>query len=401
MAALAQPKSRGVQRPVDPLRVVLCGAYPEESQRALGGVEAVTELMASELARTPGVELDVLTLRSSRAPGATVVRDGVRVHYLARTPVLPFSVRSNWGDPRRGRSSLARLAPDIVHAEGLDGLAVAAVRGAKPAVVTPHGIGHRDIAAELRTAWDRCRLVLFRRLERTCLTRARHVITISPYVATSYERLLGGTVHPIENPIARSWFTPGTPVTGSGILFAGALRPLKGLQHLVDACGLLARQGLRPELRVAGGASRPEFRRDIEHRVAAHGLGASITFLGQLDPDRLKDEFDRCRVFCLPSLQESSPLVVAQAMARGRAVVASRIGGVPWQVLEGTTGLLVPPADPEALAAALGTLLRSEEPSRAMGAAARAEAVARFHPDVITARTVAVYRAILSNPAVA
>jgi alpha-maltose-1-phosphate synthase len=86
-----------------------------------------------------------------------------------------------------------------------------------------------------------------------------------------------------------------------------------------------------------------------------------------------------------------------EAMACGTAVVASRTGGIPEVVADGQTGLLVPPGEPEALAAALNALIRDPDRAAAMGRAGRKRAVAEFGWPAIAAQTVALYSELVAS----
>ena len=88
-----------------------------------------------------------------------------------------------------------------------------------------------------------------------------------------------------------------------------------------------------------------------------------------------------CDVFCLPSFAEGLPLVVLEAMAQERPVVATAVGGTPEAVVNGETGLLVPPGDVGALAAALAALLCDPERARRLGEAGGARVRAVFSAD--------------------
>lgn len=90
-------------------------------------------------------------------------------------------------------------------------------------------------------------------------------------------------------------------------------------------------------------------------------------------------------LFVLPSRWEGFGLVLLEAMAAGRAVVASRVSAIPEVVEDGVTGLLVPPGDPAALAAAIGALLADPARRAAMGAAGRARVTTRFAPAAMVA----------------
>jgi glycosyltransferase involved in cell wall biosynthesis len=96
-------------------------------------------------------------------------------------------------------------------------------------------------------------------------------------------------------------------------------------------------------------------------------------------------------VSVLPSLSEGFPNSLVEAMAAGRPVVATRVGGVPDAVADGVTGLLVPPATPALLAAALAELLADPARRAAMGAAGSARARALFHAGTVIPLLEAMY----------
>jgi glycosyltransferase involved in cell wall biosynthesis len=122
------------------------------------------------------------------------------------------------------------------------------------------------------------------------------------------------------------------------------------------------------------------------------GLQGRVHFLGRIGPARLPAIYRLADVVVLPSsIQESFGMVLAEAMACGKPVIASRLPGVRTVVADGTTGLLVPPADPAALAGALTRLL-GDAPLRAeMGAAGRRRVLARYDWRRIGERLEAVY----------
>jgi glycosyltransferase involved in cell wall biosynthesis len=139
--------------------------------------------------------------------------------------------------------------------------------------------------------------------------------------------------------------------------------------------------------------------RDLEHdggyeqqlRAEADRLGVSdrVVFAGYRDdvPALLAG----CDVFCLPSSAEGLPLVVLEAMAAGKPVVATTVGGVPELVVQGETGLLVAPGDVDALRRALAGLLADPERARRLGAAGRERVRASFTASAANARILELY----------
>ena len=105
----------------------------------------------------------------------------------------------------------------------------------------------------------------------------------------------------------------------------------------------------------------------------------------------------RAAIVVVPSLGEGFGMVALEAMERGRAVVASAVGGLPEIVADGTTGVLVPPADPRALAAALASLLADPDRGAAMGRAGRRRALEAFSQERCTARIDELYREALAT----
>jgi len=157
---------------------------------------------------------------------------------------------------------------------------------------------------------------------------------------------------PLGNP-------PAPPGPEPVALVLAGLRPEKRLDVFVDAVGRV--DGLKG---IVAGEGRDRAR--IEARIAR--TGAAVELLGErADTAAL---VARARVVCLPSEAEALPMSVLEAMAGGRATVATRVGGLADAVAHGETGLLVAPGDPEALAGALAEVLEGDRAER-MGAAAR------------------------------
>jgi len=155
----------------------------------------------------------------------------------------------------------------------------------------------------------------------------------------------------------------------SVILTLARLNPQKGLCYLLEA----AVQVPEALFVLAGDGSE---RSALEARANALGIADRVVFLGHRRdvPELLAG----CDLLVLPSLYEGLPLSVLEAMAAGRPVVATAIGGTDEAVVHGKTGLLVPPADPDALAGAIRTILRDPQLAQRLAEAGQARARQRF-----------------------
>jgi glycosyltransferase involved in cell wall biosynthesis len=116
----------------------------------------------------------------------------------------------------------------------------------------------------------------------------------------------------------------------------------------------------------------------LEAEIARSGLGRRARLLGRLAEDDLHALFERCDLFVHPTLYEGSSQVTLEAMAHRKAVVATRVGGIPDKVVEGETGLLVPTRDPKALARAIAEALSSPDRLKSWGENGRRRVEERF-----------------------
>ena len=154
------------------------------------------------------------------------------------------------------------------------------------------------------------------------------------------------------------------------------LRKLKGHDVLVDAAADILRRF--PDARFEFIGEGPE-RGELEARAAARGVAHAIAFAGRNDdiPARLAAG----DIFVLPSRSESFPNAVLEAMAAGLPIVASGVGGIVELIENGRTGWLTPPGEAAPLADRVMHLMASPDEAAKMGAAARADALARFSFD--------------------
>ncbi|HIE13427.1 MAG TPA: glycosyltransferase family 1 protein, partial [Desulfotomaculum sp.] len=164
------------------------------------------------------------------------------------------------------------------------------------------------------------------------------------------------------------------------VLYAGVLTPGKGIHILIEAFARVAGEHPEAKLYIVGREQNEEYARELRQKAGDLGLGDKIRFVGEVTQRELACYMARCRVFALPSVSEALGRVVFEAMAVGRPVVGSAVGGIPDMVQDGATGFLVPPGDPETLADRLSWLLSRPEEAAVMGKRARAFAAEFFSP---------------------
>ena len=202
---------------------------------------------------------------------------------------------------------------------------------------------------------------IMRMFERIALRSARLIVTVSDFISSEVERLVGSNER-IALARPGSALLPDTECMPkeSGneplrLLFVGNCTPLKGLDHLIEALTLLRDIHLR--LDIVGDVSlEPRYYKRLARRAKALGMTERVTFHGAISHEVLGRFYSRADIFTFPSLYEGYGIVLAEAMQAGLPIVASRTGPVNEIVREGEDALLVPPADSIALAGAIRRL---------------------------------------------
>jgi glycosyltransferase involved in cell wall biosynthesis len=121
-------------------------------------------------------------------------------------------------------------------------------------------------------------------------------------------------------------------------------------------------------------------------------VGERVTMLGWVTSGRKQEELARASVFCLPSHAEGLPMAMLEAMAAGKAIVVSGVGGIPDAVEDQENGLMVQPGDAQGLATALARILGDEQERQRLGARARKTIEERFESGVVVKQISAVYK---------
>lgn len=210
-----------------------------------------------------------------------------------------------------------------------------------------------------------------RRYQRICnFVRSNRIKTIHNFI--DYDRLAGAP------PDARSRIRQSLGISDSATLLGvvGSVVPRKGLIYLVRALPAILAAVPNAHLLVVGGKEQSDYAVDARATAEQLGVAGHMTWTGHRTD--VQDIMAALDLFVLPSQEESFPLAILEAMAAGLPVVATTVGGIPECVVPGETGILVPPARSEPLAAAIVDVLRDPVCARRFGEAGRRRVRERF-----------------------
>ncbi|MGH7266829.1 MAG: glycosyltransferase family 4 protein [Candidatus Rokuibacteriota bacterium] len=367
----AGARSRREQQPADPPSGRPLRVCHLASGDLWAGAEAQLTSLVAELVKVPGLTVQAI-LFNEGLPAERLRQTGVPV------TVLPESRLSTVSLIARLARHLREPRTDLVHVHGYKQsilASLAAVLAGRPCLVrTEHGVDER------LSGWAGLRMGLYRRVNRLLARRYDGLVAVSEDLAAvwrSYLRGRGPAIAVVPNGV----LVPAPPdaaavarararlkVSPDQVLFGtlGRMVPVKGLGNLLEAAALLRGRQPRATFLVAGDGP---LRAALEAQVATLGLQQSVRFLGFTpDPSGVLSALD---VYVLSSLGEGVPMALLEALALGRPVVATAVGGVAELLTSGVDALLVPPGAPEALAAACERLLEDPGLRTSLGAQGR------------------------------
>lgn len=380
------------------MKVLMIGAYPLCAGVVNGGIEAVTSALVPALAARDDIDrVTVLRFHNGEVPTRRHrVGPKIDVYYM-RGQARFRRLTGSFLDVRKARRLTARLGADIVHGQEIGLYGDVATKCSPNSVVTVHGLVHREMRMSAGgSVADRLRVRLIDDLVRRVLRRAKVVISISDYDNRELNGMVKGTRVAIANPIRPEFFSLATPgPTAPRLLFAGVMTDRKNVLGLLRAFAT-ARTGGADDARLVIVGPQPDtaYASAVRAAVTELGLEGAVDLVGLVDDDRLLEEISAARAVVLFSREETAPTIIAQAMAAGKPVLASRVGGVAEMVADGETGLVVDSGDEAALAECMRTVLQDQQLCLRMGRRAKALATERYAPDAVAAKTVDAYREI-------
>jgi D-inositol-3-phosphate glycosyltransferase len=247
--------------------------------------------------------------------------------------------------------------------------------------------------------------------ERDVVRQADRLICATPHERDFLVQLYGADwdcIDVVPPGVDLDLFSPGDQAAaraslGLGlepiVLFVGRMEPLKGVDILIRAAGVVELDTTFTVLVAGGDPERDQSTTaQLEQLAVDLGIGEQVQFLGTLPREQLPSYYRAADVCVVPSYYESFGLVAVEALASGTPVIATRVGGLQYTVHDGQTGYLVSWRCPEPFAERMETLLENDE-LRGRFAAAAPESVRQFSWDQVADQIVEVYEDVLERHA--
>jgi glycogen(starch) synthase len=323
----------------------------------------------------------------------------------------------NWFFNRSISKKAGTIDADVYEAHAVSGYGLLKAlnkRGIKkPFVHTIHGVLADEYEQALKSGYQtfRSRLANYfmhrlAKLEGETAKNAKLIVTISKYSVEKIQkcyavdeakvRIVPNGVDPEkfklledQEAIKRQFGLGNEPC----VLFVGSLIPRKGLPFLVEAAEKIVKEYSETKFVIAG---EGPLKNQLLSNLATANLSGNFKFLGNVKEDMLPAVYNCADVFALPSIQEGQGIVLLEAQASAKPVVAFDVGGVNEAVRNGETGLLVKRGDTGELADALLKLLSDKALREKMGANGRRFVTENFTWDICAQKMLSVYREALA-----
>lgn len=380
------------------MTIVQIGPYPISPDCIHGGVEASVYGLVQELAKTHTVDVfDVPRIgekdRVERYGNLTIHRyANPGTHNKDAVLRLKEMVRD-----------IVALGPEVCHVHGTNAINkefyFALQQHGIKMMLTVHGILREEKKQALLRKPSLKALyqyIVQSRDERELLEAAPRIIVDTAYVEDklkAYGLKHVPEMHVIPQGIDETYYAIKCNPKSNVILCVGAIAPRKGHIYTVEMFNRLRVKGVSAQLHIIGSLADKEYYELLKQKIAESAYNDDISLEVNLPREELLKAYAEAKLFVLHSREESQGIVFAEAMATGLPVVATKIGGIPYVVADGKSGLLCPYADVDAMTEIVAQLLSDEQQWQSFSAAAR-EIAKDYNWENIAERIVQLYNAL-------
>lgn len=348
------------------MKIAILTQYPLNPKYIRGGVESSMVGLIEELKKFDDLQIHVVTSTKFIDIEKVVNNDNLTIHYVP-SPKLPQLTTSLTIDQYKLKRKIYEINPDLVNAHMTAPLyGFPALKTKYPVIVTVHGI----LSEEAKT-WNGLLGIVKRKIfvpmENYTLKNSKFISAVSPYVEERIKDKCKAKIFVIPNGISLDKFEVENNTIDNRLLTVGGIEPRKGLLNLLAAINIVKKENPSVKLHIVGRVRKERYFDSLKKYIKQNDLQSQIIFKGPLPDEELKKEYSECSLFVFPSREESQGIVLLEAMAAGKAVVATKVGGIPYVVENHKTGLLVEYGNVQELARAITLLLKDKNMRHNLG----------------------------------
>lgn len=375
------------------MKVLIFGPYTMGDSMP-GGVERHMRSIVDCLSTFSDLELHAISISKEIKEDCISEKNGTIIHQI-KASKLPMTIAGVTIYPLKMIREANRVGPDLIHGQMLGapyGFATALLSRKYPTFLTVHTLV-KQTAQTNKTIIGRMHDTLWILLEKWELKKIPNLILVSPYLKEKVSKSGATNVYVIPNGIDDCWFGIRDETIRGRILFVGRITPIKKIENLLTSLKLILDKGCNAHLHIVGPIDNMHYLKHLQELVKKLKLSEYVEFTGGLYGAALSKEYAESSVLVLPSLHESNPLVVLEAMASKKPVIATNVGGIPFMIENGKNGFIVEYGDSEGMVEKILMLINDNKIRDYLGENARRTAM-NYLWDMVAEQTYELYKKV-------
>jgi glycosyltransferase involved in cell wall biosynthesis len=374
------------------MKILIGGPYAYKNQKISGGVEAVLNNLKH------GINLYESDINLKIVSGSDKVRSKIEIDnditYIQHPKLKIGSVFLS-SYPYRIKKFLKKSNFDVLNDHSID-FSYYELKRLDKLILTLHGIPWEEkkyLSKYKQPFWH---ILYVKRLEKI-LKNLRYFVSINPYSKEVVEKKTSAMIYDISNPIPDEIFELKNQSQENRILFIGLISERKNLFTLVKSINIIRKRNKNFKLIVAGKIGEQAYFNRILEYVNRNNLNPFFEYLGKITEEQKLEEFSKMSYLILPSYQETAPIVISEAFATGKPVIASNLCGIPYMIDDGKNGLLINPSDEIDISDKIQYLMENPGVITSMGINGKTYALKNHSLKVVAKKYRVAYEEIISN----
>jgi glycosyltransferase involved in cell wall biosynthesis len=346
------------------MKVLILAPYSTEN-KVSGGAENHIKSLIAYMKCFDDLEIHVITLSEEIKDSNPFEINNVKVHLIKKSKI-PMTISGITIYPLCILAEIKKINPDLIHGQMVGapyGLVTAISSRKYPTLLTIHTLMDQKLRMK-RSFLGKIHDHLWLLLENWEIKMIPHHILVSPHLKDKVLRKGAKNLSVIPNGLDVKWFEVPDRIIEGRLLFVGRVMPIKGIENLIQAIAIIIRKGYNVHARIVGPFEDSKYKKDLIQLTKKLDISEYIEFVGGLYGDELLEEYSKAPIFVLPSFDESNPIVLLEAMATGKNIIATKVGGVPYLIKNRINGFLVDYGDNQKMAEIIIEVLMDKEMSK-------------------------------------
>lgn len=332
--------------------------YPVHSSGIFGGTSSAAYNLVQSLIKYTDINITIFSFCPRMKSNQFFSEENNRIRIYSFPANFTFRALIDYADKKYlFRKVLRRERPDIIHAQGEGLYASLAVNSHLPNVFTVHGVRLKEIEME-RERLGRIRYFFRKRLIFSNHKKASNIVAINEYTKNEVAHLPNAKIWVIRNAVAETFFDlykVESPETGN-ILLVGGIRKRKDIITAIKAIRNILEGNISVKLNIVG-PIESDYNMKVDALINTYKIKGNVAIHGMVSATKLHELYLKSDLFLLTSIEESSPISIVEAMAAGKPIVATNVGGISEIVEESKNALLVGVKDHKGIAESIKMII--------------------------------------------